>query len=460
MAEIWKIRSYLADIAAATPWTEVELSTAFERALASLSIDREGQRIGIEPVRRQRHARSLAEHLMTMLPHAVTPSAARIYDALCAFMFGGLNSPWRRYLTPPIAVICEATFRPHPKFADLGLPALDSPKALAHGLNCPPEQLDWFAGLPPLRPQGSLGSLLHYRFAFHPKSSGGVRLIEMPKPRLKAMQTLILREILDRVQPHTTAHGFTKGRSAVTAAAIHAGEEIVIAADIADFFPSVPAGRVHGLFRALGYPVAVARLLTGLVTTATPDEVFRDLPREERPELRVRQIFTEPHLPQGAPTSPALANLVAYRLDVRLDGLARRYGLAYTRYADDLAFSGMDLNVASRAKFLALMSDIASDEAFVINTKKTRIMPAAGAQRLLGLTINSHVNVPRAEFDQLKAILTNCARHGPDSQNHDGHPNFRAHLDGRIGWVEHVNRPRGLKLRTLFERIVWPTPTD
>jgi RNA-directed DNA polymerase len=447
-----KIRGYLAQVAVNTAWREDALADAFDVALAKLCVDGRGPRIG--PVRRQRHARSVAVHLRAAFPTSIAPDVRIIEGALYAFEFGDSRSLWRRYADPPAAVIAEHAFRPLPVFANLELPVLESPAELAHFLECPLEQLDWFVGRPPFRPQGSLGSLLHYRFAFHPKASGGQRLIEMPKSRLKTMQTRILREILDRVPPHIAAHGFVRGRSPVTAAAIHAGEAIVIAADIADFFPGVQPGRVSGLFRALGYPPAVARCLTGLVTTATPAEVLRDLPREERPSFQVRQMFTKPHLPQGAPTSPALANLVAYRLDVRLAALARRYGLAYTRYADDLAFSGDDLSLASREKFLALLREIARAEAFVINAKKTRTMPSGGAQKLLGLTINSHV--PRTEFDRLKATLTNCVRHGPDSQNRDGHADFRAHLDGRVGWVEHVNRARGGKLRAVFERIIWP----
>ena len=102
-----------------------------------------------------------------------------------------------------------------------------------------------------------------------------------------------------------------------------------------------------------------------------------------------------------------------------------------------------------------MASAICADEGFAVNRAKTRIMRQGDRQRVTGLTVNDHINVPRREYDRLKATLHNCARHGPANQNRDNHPDFRAHLDGRITWVENVNPPRGLKLRLLFMAVEW-----
>ena len=92
---------------------------------------------------------------------------------------------------------------------------------------------------------------------------------------------------------------------------------------------------------------------------------------------------------------------------------------------------------------------------FAINGSKTRLMRRARPQRVTGIVVNDHVNVPRRGYDDLKALLHNCCKHGPASQNRDRRTDFRAHLDGRVGWVEQVNPNRGAKLRTAFDAISW-----
>jgi len=162
-------------------------------------------------------------------------------------------------------------------------------------------------------------------------------------------------------------------------------------------------------------------------------------------------------LPQGAPTSPALANLCAFGLDRRLAGAAAAVGAEYSRYADDLAFSG-DAAFARRIqKFSTFAAAIALDEGFDVNFRKTRIMHHAQRQLVCGLVVNERPNLPRRDYDRLKAILTNCRRHGVDAQNREERADFRAHLQGRVAWVEAVAPARGAKLRALFEAISWAT---
>jgi hypothetical protein len=166
-------------------------------------------------------------------------------------------------------------------------------------------------------------------------------------------------------------------------------------------------------------------------------------------------MYRRAHLPQGAPTSPALSNAMAYRLDCRLSGLARVAGAAYTRYADDLAFSGDEEFARGVERFALHAMAVAMDEGFTVHARKTRVQRQGVRQRLAGLVVNERLNVARDEFDRLKAVLTNCVRLGPASQNREGHAAFREHLRGRVGFVESVNPARGAKLRAIFERIVW-----
>jgi RNA-directed DNA polymerase len=148
---------------------------------------------------------------------------------------------------------------------------------------------------------------------------------------------------------------------------------VVAALDLAQFFPTIGFPRVHGLFRCLGYPSAVAQRLTGLCTTLTPASVTRGLP----------DLYRVAHLPQGAPTSPALANLLAWPLDRRLHVLAE--AAHYTRYADDLAFSGDADFARGLERFSATVGTIVREEGFALNVAKTRIMRRAGHQRVTGM---------------------------------------------------------------------------
>jgi hypothetical protein len=217
--------------------------------------------------------------------------------------------------------------------------------------------------------------------------------------------------------------------------------------DLQDFFPSFAAARIQTLFRTLGYAESVADLLGGICTNAVPRDVCN--------KWEARTLYSRPHLPQGAPASPALANLCCYRADCRLTGLAKSVGAEYTRYADDLAFSGSQSLERCVDRFSAHAAAVLLEEGFAVNHRKTRIMRQGVRQHLVGLVANRHMNVRRTDFDRLKATLTNCVRRGPESQNRDGHSSFRSHLEGRVGFVEDINPARGARLRAILEQIQW-----
>lgn len=346
-----------------------------------------------------------------------------------------LEAPTRIRLKPPAAPIWRWQ-----------VPPLATTAALAVWFGLNPEGLDWYADLDGRNSKAKDARLRHYRSRFIAKSGGRCRLLEIPKPTLKAIQSRILHHIIDVIPPHDAAHGFRPGRSILSYARPHVGKLIVIRFDLKDFFPSVPAARVVNLFRSAGYPREVTRRLGGLCTTRLPSD-------EWRPELSQR--FRDRHLPQGSPTSPALANLCARRLDLRLTGLAAKLGATYTRYADDLAFSGDERLAKSARRFQVAVGRIALDEGFELNYRKSRFMRRSLRQQLCGIVVNERPNLPRAEYDTLKAILTNCVRHGPTGQNRDGRADFCGHLRGRVAFVGQINPRRGDKLRAVFDRIDW-----
>jgi hypothetical protein len=212
-------------------------------------------------------------------------------------------------------------FAPSPAMAlahaDWGVPPLPTTGDIAAWLGEDVSRLAWLADWRGLSRHASDARLRHYVCRWLPKRTGGMRLLEAPKPALKAIQRRILHEILDRVPPHEAAHGFRPGRSVVSHARAHAGKSAVLRMDLEDFFVSIAAARVQGVFRSLGYPEEAARVLTGLCTSRAPTSELAAA------DYRTRQRYRTRHLPQGAPTSPALANLSAYGLDVRLAAAAR-----------------------------------------------------------------------------------------------------------------------------------------
>jgi hypothetical protein len=357
----------------------------------------------------------------------------------------------------PLGLPPPEEHRPLPAFAGLALPAWPNVEALAAWLGVTSQELAWFADRRHLSRTPQAEPLQHYRYRWIRKRGGAPRLIESPKPRLKALQRRILHELLDLLPLHAAAHGFRRGHNILSGAAPHFGQTVVLRMDLSDFFPSIIVARVRGIFAALGYSYEVADCLTGLCTTWTPQVVLDAFPNPEDYSLRMRveALYRKPHLPQGAPTSPALANLCAFRLDARLAGLAQAAGGRYTRYADDLLFSGGPELVRAAKRFIVQAGAIALEENFAVNFRKTRVMRRGVRQRALGLVINERINVPRADYDLLKAVLCNCVRHGPASQNREQVADFRAHLAGRVGFVALVNPARGERLRRLLDRIVW-----
>ncbi len=206
-----------------------------------------------------------------------------------------------------------------------------------------------------------------YREFTIPKRLGGERTISSPIPPLLFAQKWMLREILEKVELHDAAHGGIFGRSVVTNASIHVGAKCVLKLDLEDFYGSIKFARGIAIFQSLGYPHGVAVSLAQL-------------------------SFDRGVLPQGAATSPALANISSSVFDTRLDKLAKKYGLRFTRYFDDLTFSGDFINL----RLAEIVGEIAGDSGFRINAKKTKLLRGSTSKYVTGLSVGgTSLRLPR-----------------------------------------------------------------
>jgi RNA-directed DNA polymerase len=337
------------------------------------------------------------------------------------------------------------------------VPALDTAADLAAMLDLHMGELHWLGDRRGLERRVGDTRLQNYRYRWLPRVGAPPRLIEQPKHLLKETQRRLLHQILELIPPHDAAHGFRRGHSAITHARRHTGQEVVLRFDLEDFFASVAAGRVYGIFRTAGYPEEVASVLTGLVTNVAPAAAWEHAPGggDLTARHRLGRRLATPHLPQGAPTSPVLANLCAHRLDCRLAGLADAESAHYSRYADDIVFSGGRRLHAHAAGVRRMVEEIVRAEGFRLNPHKSQLMSRAGRQRICGIVVNDRPNAPRRDYDRLRALLHDAELHGPAAANRAGVPDLRAHLLGRISWVEALNPARGPALRRRLARIDW-----
>jgi RNA-directed DNA polymerase len=444
------------------PHANVAVAQALAAAFAVEGLDVEGcVRRGARLLgRRWRWLRPLAQRAGDAFSNHARPRQIEVVNFLLRDE-GFRRASEKHELTIVTQVAAPPAMSPAAAGASWDVPAIRTSTELADWLEIALGELDWFADLRALEYKRNQGRLRHYHYRILAKRFGQVRLIEAPKNRLKAIQRRILTDILERISPHASAHGFRRGRSAKTFAEAHTGKQVVLKIDLHDFFPSIKAARIQALFRTAGYPERVADLLAGLCTNTAPQDVWdsaawdsfeNPVPAQIR---RARWLYSQPHLPQGAPTSPALANLAAYRMDCRLAALASSCGAIYTRYADDLAFSGGHDFARVVRRFHLHVSAIVMEEGFAVHHRKTRIMRQGVCQRLAGIVVNQHTNVMRADYDRLKATLTNCLRHGIHDQNRTACDDFRAHLLGKIAYVEMIHPHRGSRLRELFDQIAW-----
>jgi len=326
------------------------------------------------------------------------------------------------------------------KLQQLQLAVLSTPADLAKALNLPVPRLRWLAF------HSEAAAVIHYvRFQVS-KKSGGTRELSAPHRELAAAQRWILINILEKIPIHAAAHGFVPGRGTMSNAAPHVGRAVVVNLDLKDYFPSITFPRVKGIFQGLGYSPSVATILALLCT---------ECPRRKAEYAgRVLHVATGARaLPQGACTSPALSNLLARRLDARLNGLAAKLGLAYTRYADDLTFSGAAERAPKIGYLLARVRHIVAGEHLLVNEEKTRVQRPNARQTVTGIVVNERPNVPRRVTRRLRAILHQAKKEGLGAANRGQRDNFVYWLGGMIAYTQMVNPDKGHKLREAFDNF-------
>ena len=210
------------------------------------------------------------------------------------------------------------------------------------------------------------------------------RKIKAPKPPLKHLHSCLLSNFLYSKQAHDSAHGFVPKRSIVTNARPHVRQNWVANFDIQDFFPSTSRQTVRHIFRT-SYQLSPGRS-----------------------DLLTRLCTLDRQLPQGAPTSPHLANLAMIEADVQLSELAKQHRLQYTRYADDMTFSGMRLP----ASLATDIQNILSRYSYKLATRKSRYYGRHRRQMVTGLVVNDKLNLPRPLRRRLRAILNDVQTQG------------------------------------------------
>lgn len=346
---------------------------------------------------------------------------------------------------PKVVSFCLQVPQP-PQLTDVHLPGLDTVGDLAEWLNVSHKALDWLADLKRYDEKAP-SHFRHYHYSIVKKRNGRQRLLESPKGLLKRTQRKINHEVLSIFPIHDAAHGFRKDKSCKTHAELHVDKNYLFLFDLAHCFQSIGWHSVYSQYSSLGYTPEVSKYLTGLCTHRgySNHEQLSQLDAEQR------TLLLERHLAQGAPSSPALSNIVLLPLDKRLTGLAKSLELQYSRYADDLAFSGD--NHRDWSFLEPLIGSICLEEGFSLNYRKTRLLKPHQRQKITGINVNEKTNVDRRYYDQLKATLTNCIRYGLDSQNRYNHSNFRAYLHGSVQHVKFLNEAKGTKLEGLLKRI-------
>jgi RNA-directed DNA polymerase len=300
----------------------------------------------------------------------------------------------------------------------------------------------------------------HFRIR---KRSGGKRRIVAPNPLLLNVQRWIDQRILSKAAVLPCSTAFSTGSSPLKNAQPHCGATWMVKTDIRNFFESISERQVYHVFREFGYRKVVAFELARLTTRP-----FSHSTRYKQAKRWTNsggwQFFWSPrvgHLPQGAPSSPKLANLVCRKLDQILSDLAAKNNCFYTRYADDIVFSGTQLDRKKAVQLLRECSKALSTFGFQRNRHKSRILPPGARKVVTGLTVNDErPRLPREMRDRIRSHLYYSRRYGPvEHCKRTGFRSvvgFKAHLGGLIEYCISVDAALGNRFRGDFNQIPWP----
>lgn len=276
----------------------------------------------------------------------------------------------------------------------------------------------------------------HYRHFSIAKKTGGLRQISAPMPRLKRCQYWILDKLLQHQPCHPAAHGFIAQHSILSNARPHINQAVVINLDLKDFFPSVGWHQVRRVFHELGYSPQVSSLLA-LLSTELPVQKMR----VDGSDYYV--ATAERHLPQGAPSSPMITNLLCQTLDKRLQAAADKLGFVYTRYADDLSFSCAQEAQGAVGKLLWRVRKIIADEGYTLHPDKLRIMRRHQKQEVTGIVVNQKANLDSKLLHKFRATLHHIETKGLAGAHWQDAPDVLAALEGYARYICMVNPEKG-----------------
>lgn len=289
----------------------------------------------------------------------------------------------------------------------LSLPILENVDDLSHALRLPKEVILKF----------SFNNDKYYHRVEMKKKTGGIRHIESPLRELKAIQRWVLRTILDKLSPSVYAKGFVRGKSILDNAKPHEGNQYVLNLDLQDFFTNVKASHVYTLFKNIGYNNNIAFILTSFCTKGG-------------------------YLPQGAPTSPALSNLVCLRLDHRISTYCKKRALTYTRYADDLCISGNKILILQKASYL--IKDIICNEGFIINSKKEKFLGPKVRREVTGLTVTPKITISKKNYCIYRKRIYVLVRNNI--------PNKYEIIEGILSFVKSIDKDKEKKLSIFYQK--------
>lgn len=259
-----------------------------------------------------------------------------------------------------------------------------------------------------------------------PKKTGGFREINAPKKEMKFIQRWILDNILYKLKVGEYAHGFVPEKTIYTNAEMHVNKELVLGIDIKDFFPSIKFKSVEHIFKSAGYTSRIAKDFANLCTYHNK-------------------------LPQGAPTSPMLANLASLDLDKDISKYCITNNLEYSRYADDITVSGSYKISMYKEKIIRIVEK----NGFKVNYEKVRILSKSSRQKVTGLIVNDKISIGRHKKKTLRAIVHNILVEGPISQNKNNDPFFRERVFGYLAFAKTIEPEFAIPLIESLKKIDW-----
>ncbi|WP_214753778.1 retron St85 family RNA-directed DNA polymerase [Exiguobacterium sp. s16] len=268
-----------------------------------------------------------------------------------------------------------------------------------------------------------------YKVAVVPKKSGEKRFLDLPSENLKYIQKWILENILYKIKVSDYATGFVPQKSIVDNAKPHIDKECVVNLDLQDFFPNIKYIWVYNLFYNIGYTKHLSMIFAGICTL-------------------------ENKLPQGAPSSPYISNLICHGLDTRLSDLAIHIGAQYTRYADDITFSGNK----EIAKYISLIKRIIKEEHFIVNERKVRVQFKHHQQIVTGLVVNTKLSVPKKTKKYLRQQIHYAKKYGVNDsliQQGINKSNYIDHLYGLAYFIKMVEEKCGSEFIEDLDTLDW-----